>query len=1357
MSDTLTLLGSLSATAASDDGTRHLGRGKPVALLAYLSAAPGRRASRERLATLLWSEGTSEQARQNLRQTIWYIRRRLGPWLTTSDDFLELVPEVDSDRERFLAAVRDQRLKDAVAEYTGALIPDFAAPGAAEFEEWADVERRRLRAVFVGCCDTLARQALGAGQFATAVEIARRARDESPLELSPWRLLLECLVAARDQVACIAEAQHLEALLAGDDLEPDDATRAALRAARAMVQQAQQAGAGGGANGGGNGGAGGGVDGADDASTLAPELIGRESEFRALLARWDAAREGRGSAVLITGVAGLGKSRLLADLHARLRASRAKALMIRANPGDRAVASGFLAAVAETVGQRPGALAISSQSASVLVALAPALASTFSQAAPDNSTGEDAVRRRVGALLDLLRAVSEESALALLIDDIHWTDPESRRVLDAVTARLDGGRILVVLATRPPLDALGGFAALPRIELPRFDLPRTAEFVTRLGELPTAAWAGEFPSQLLAATRGIPLTLIEALQRLLEEKAITLREHRWESEAPARVAELLREGMVLEARVRSLAPGARELLVLLATLGRPVRAEALAADEATLGAGAVTTMLAELEHRGFISRHAPSVWQVRSGGVGDGLAEGIEVSVAHDEIAAAALASATASERLYAHAVAARILAAEPENDAVMTLAAQHAVAADDRAALRALARRWVRRRRREGDGAAGDELVSDLLGRDAPSETRQALVRTLPWGERLSRGARRAVVLAASMAVLLGGWRLVVPTVLPEVELVFETNEPQPRLVRFAVRSAAGWSAGTPIEGKVVGPAAVPFVVNRDARRTGIALPDGSGTYGFEYVGAEYGDEFWYAAQGGVPQRPFPYRGDDGPGTASPDGRYLILVTSRWHPVTDRAALGLWDRNTGQFTRLVTGDEYDVAPVWSPDGSRIAFVRRYFTQSLLATLCVMDADGSNLRCEWPELAASVAAVAWMDAEHLLVVGNDGAGYVVTERTGETKPSRRLGNGVSVLGDSRTIICVCDTGGENGERWQLVRPDLPGSPRPLMLGGQPITGRLVYSAIRTAPPYVDRVALDSPAGGVTVDAPHTLRAQAWDRDGRRVPAHAVRFRSLDDSIATVDARGVLRPRAEGVVRIVTSVGGWRVDTSALVIRASSERAELTERWDAAWTSRWKPYGEPRPRLGSGDGGRTVLPNGDGKYASGLYLARELDPAGGLGVEFRFRMPVTNYQWQSLAVRFQEGITLQTFARWDHVTGAGPLVELPGCGVHFGGDGGESFTEFHLVSGRRNHVRAPAPADLYDGTWHTLRLQWFPDGRCAVALNGVPVAAFEAGRAVAGPALLDMHGHSVGTEIMVGRLELWSGVRGGIEWELAAIR
>ncbi|MBL0169099.1 MAG: winged helix-turn-helix domain-containing protein [Gemmatimonadaceae bacterium] len=52
--------------------------GKPLALLAFLACSPGNGASREQLIDLLWSDVEPEAARHTLRQTLWYVRRKLG-------------------------------------------------------------------------------------------------------------------------------------------------------------------------------------------------------------------------------------------------------------------------------------------------------------------------------------------------------------------------------------------------------------------------------------------------------------------------------------------------------------------------------------------------------------------------------------------------------------------------------------------------------------------------------------------------------------------------------------------------------------------------------------------------------------------------------------------------------------------------------------------------------------------------------------------------------------------------------------------------------------------------------------------------------------------------------------------------------------------------------------------------------------------------------------------------------------------------------------------------------------------------------------------------------------------------------
>lgn len=123
-------------------------------------------------------------------------------------------------------------------------------------------------------------------------------------------------------------------------------------------------------------------------------------------------------------------------------------------------------------------------------------------------------------------------------------------------------------------------------------------------------------------------------------------------------------------------------------------------------------------------------------------------------------------------------------------------------------------------------------------------------------------------------------------------------------------------------------------------------------------------------------------------------------------------------------------------------------------------------------------------------------------------------------------------------------------------------------------PYVHRVELVPPAGGIPVDLTYALRAAAFDTSGLPIAVHAARFRSLDDSIAVVEGN-VLRPRRVGVARNEVTLGGWRNDTGTVEIVPSSVREVLAERWGAGWAERWRPLGDPRPFVGSGDGGATL--------------------------------------------------------------------------------------------------------------------------------------------------------------------------------------
>ncbi|MDQ8154976.1 MAG: AAA family ATPase, partial [Gemmatimonadota bacterium] len=297
---TLKTLGTLEASTEDAHGVmRTLARGKPVAMLAYLACIPGHKASREHLASLLWGDVDTEAARQNLRQTLWYLKKKLGDGLLDgAGDMLGLVVPFSCDRDEFLQAAHRADFAAAVQRHPGPFIPDFAAPGAAEFEQWSELERRRLTVTFLRCADALARQWLGEGKFRDAQELARQARDVDPMDQASWRLLLEALVAGSDGLGATSEAEHFEAFLAREEQEPEAASLAAMRMARRSpsAPSAQDA---------------------SPSSTIAAELVGRETEFSHVLAAWEQVRGGSPRVMVVSAAAGLGKSRLLRDVQAR--------------------------------------------------------------------------------------------------------------------------------------------------------------------------------------------------------------------------------------------------------------------------------------------------------------------------------------------------------------------------------------------------------------------------------------------------------------------------------------------------------------------------------------------------------------------------------------------------------------------------------------------------------------------------------------------------------------------------------------------------------------------------------------------------------------------------------------------------------------------------------------------------------------------------------------------------------------------------------------------------------------------------------------------------------------------------------
>jgi len=225
--------------------------------------------------------------------------------------------------------------------------------------------------------------------------------------------------------------------------------------------------------------------------TLGPGMIGRDKEMRRVRALLADAAEGRGSALLIRGTPGVGKSALL----------RAAA--------DEAAVRGFIVlstAGVETEQWFPfAALHLLLQPVSHRIDDLPdphrlALHSAFG-AADQQPDGH----RVAFAVLELLADVADQQPVLLLYDDAQWLDVPSRDVLSFVARRSRDHAMLAVAAARPETDRRPAAADLPELTLEALGRSAAAELL----DLVAPGLAAALRALILDRSAGNPLALVE--------------------------------------------------------------------------------------------------------------------------------------------------------------------------------------------------------------------------------------------------------------------------------------------------------------------------------------------------------------------------------------------------------------------------------------------------------------------------------------------------------------------------------------------------------------------------------------------------------------------------------------------------------------------------------------------------------------------------------------------------------------------------------------------------------------------------------------------------------------------------------
>ncbi|MCC6243921.1 MAG: AAA family ATPase, partial [Gemmatimonadaceae bacterium] len=911
--------------------TQLLTSGKPLALISYLHIAPAQTATREQLLELLWSDAEAEKARHTLRQTFWYIRRKLGvdPF-SVAGDTVRLVVPIWSDREAFIGALDADDPHKAVRLYTGDFFPDFAAPGGAAFEQWADLERSRLRALFLSAAARVIRELLERGHAREATAVARRVHDLAPNQQASWRLILESYIAANDVVGASLEVERLERWLAAEEMEPEPATAQLVRAARAGTPGNQTE-----------------HSEITAAAGLRAELVGRESAFSEILAALDVAKRGQGRHVHVTAAPGHGKSRLLEGVGARLRATRTRVVAVRATPAERTLPYAFAAQLVTGLVSMRGASAVSPDTARTLVALAPS-SSSYLNAEPDRVSGDEALRRRSLAISELVATIAHDAPVVLLIDDVHWMDSQSRTVLASVATRLENAAVLLVTAARTTDRWSEDTPAAQHVALEPLTTDDVGALVMSVGLLPAEPWTDVFLRRLHDSTKGSPLLVLETLQLLLERQLLILDDGTWSTGDPTSLTETLIAGRALQQRIASLPSAARTTVLYLSVAGTALR------DSDTLAilpADCIDT-LPTLETRGLLI-HADGAWRV-----------------AHDEIAAISIESASDEHRIRANEVIASHLERVAHEDvSALVRAAWHRARAGDVGALDRVFARAVRSAQLSGEHAAIHHLGREVLGASAPAVDIDQLFRRLPWRLRYRRRPFVGVVAAAlSLSVLGVSYIVSRPSAAsaPPSLLTMAVLDGDSSVFVTLPDVTDALASDLPIDLAQVDK---PPVIKRalDSIRVLAQLPDGDfiGDGLFSTNPTQGMDIVRLSPRGQV--SPLISDAHDQVGAQlSPDRQRLAYSTGSLHP-EKRAEIVVLDVISGQSTRLTKNDENDFSHAWSIEGTRVAYLRSPLRQGV-AKACWSSADGVVEKCaSLPDSLVPTALAGWASDDELFI------------------------------------------------------------------------------------------------------------------------------------------------------------------------------------------------------------------------------------------------------------------------------------------------------------------------------------------------------------------------------------------------------
>jgi DNA-binding SARP family transcriptional activator len=566
---------------------------RQVRALLYRLAAELEPIPREQLCFLFWPDARESGARRNLTHLLTHMRSILPApdLLSTPGDLVALdADRVWSDSAALLrfgarrsppssAAGELPALADA---YRGPFLSGFSLPDSAEFELWVVQQQRSCERAYLRLLNLLVERAGADGDIDAAIAWSQRQLATDPLAEEVHRRLIGLYAAAGRRADALRQYEQCAIALERElGVPPLPETRAAYAAALRDERAPPPA---------------------DPTPVVRPPLplpdpplVGRAAALHGLERAYAVCRAGQGGFVLISGEAGVGKSRLMAAFAQEIAE---EAIVVTAGGqvgAERLPYRPVIEVLRRLMDDTPHGGA--SGGIPLFNGLDEAWVAELSRLLPELRTQRlhlplplqsgpaEARTRLIEAACRAVTTVADgDRPVVLCLDDLQWTDAATLDWLLCLAERLVHHRCLVLTTYRTEesklldafLDALARRIRFGMLDLHGLEQEAIADLIHHVTQslpegAPSLGGYQALAARLSAVTGGNPFFALEILRTLAESDQL---HGDLTSLTQLPLPDTVRQAV--RARLRPLSPPTAQLLESGAVLGSPFEPEALA-------------------------------------------------------------------------------------------------------------------------------------------------------------------------------------------------------------------------------------------------------------------------------------------------------------------------------------------------------------------------------------------------------------------------------------------------------------------------------------------------------------------------------------------------------------------------------------------------------------------------------------------------------------------------------------------------------------------------------------------------------------------------------------------------------------